>query len=479
MASKHVIAVDLGAESGRVMQVSLDGERLHIEEIHRFPSVSVTIHGTLYWDVLRMWHEITTGIKMAAPGAASIGVDTWGVDFGLLDRDGNLLANPVHYRDNRTDGMMEWVFERVPRREVFERTGIQFLQLNTLYQIASLVKANSPVLQNAATFLTMPDLLNYWLSGVKASEFTIATTTQFYNPRSGGWDADLLAKIGAPTHILPEIVPSGTKLGVYNGIPVIAPACHDTGSAVAAVPTTTTNYAYLSSGTWSLLGLELDRPVINDDAYAANVTNEGGVGGKFRFLRNITGLWLIQQSRRVWQEQTGKLYEYAELAELAQAAAPFRSLFDPDHKDFLTPGDIPARLCARCARTGQPQPETPGQIVRAIYESLAFKYRYYLEKLAAVSGRRVDRLHIIGGGSRNTLLCQMVANAIGRPVVAGPAEATALGNALVQFIALGEFADLSQARELMSRSAETTTYEPAATADWDAQYARFQSLLVE
>ncbi len=479
MASKHVIAVDLGAESGRVMQVSLDGERLHIEEIHRFPSVSVTIHGTLYWDVLRMWHEITTGIKMVAPGAASIGVDTWGVDFGLLDRDGNLLANPVHYRDNRTDGMMEWVFERVPRREIFERTGIQFLQLNTLYQIASLVKANSPVLQNAATFLTMPDLLNYWLSGVKASEFTIATTTQFYNPRSGGWDADLLAKIGAPTHILPEIVPSGTKLGVYNGIPVIAPACHDTGSAVAAVPTTTTNYAYLSSGTWSLLGLELDRPVINDDAYAANVTNEGGVGGKFRFLRNITGLWLIQQSRRVWQEQTGKLYEYAELAELAQAAAPFRSLFDPDHKDFLTPGDIPARLCALCARTGQSQPETPGQIVRAIYESLAFKYRYYLEKLAAVSGQRVDRLHIIGGGSRNTLLCQMVANAIGRPVVAGPAEATALGNALVQFIALGEFADLSQARELMSRSAETATYEPAATADWDAQYARFQSLLVE
>jgi sugar (pentulose or hexulose) kinase len=479
MASKHVIAVDMGAESGRVMQVSLDGERLHIEEIHRFPSVSVTIHGTLYWDVLRMWHEITTGIKMAAPGAASIGVDTWGVDFGLLDRDGNLLANPVHYRDTRTDGMMEWVFERVPRREVFERTGIQFLQLNTLYQIASLVKANSPVLHNAATFLTLPDLFNYWLSGVKVSEFTIATTTQFYNPHSGGWDADLLAKIGAPTHILPEIVPSGTKLGAYNGIPVIAPACHDTGSAVAAVPTTTTNYAYLSSGTWSLLGLELDRPVINDDAYAANVTNEGGVGGKFRFLRNITGLWLIQQSRQVWQEQTGKLYEHAELAELAQAAAPFRSLFDPDHKDFLTPGDMPARLRALCQRTGQPQPETPGQIVRAIYESLAFKYRYYLEKLAAVSGQRVDRLHIIGGGSRNTLLCQMVANAIGRPVVAGPAEATALGNALVQFIALGEFADLAQARELMSRSAETTTYEPAATADWDAQYARFQSLLVE
>ncbi|HEX2905464.1 MAG TPA: rhamnulokinase family protein, partial [Phototrophicaceae bacterium] len=400
MTSKHVIAVDLGAESGRVMRIGFDGERLHLEEVHRFPNMAVMVGGTLHWDVLRLWHEITTGIKLAGE-AASIGVDTWGVDFGLLDRDGHLLANPVHYRDARTNDMMEWVFERVPRREVFERTGIQFMQLNTLYQIASLVKNQSPVLENAALFLTIPDLLNYWLSGARVSEFTIATTTQFYNPRAQGWDTELLERIGVPTRILPEIVPSGTRLGDYNGIPVIATAGHDTGSAVAAVPTITQNYAYLSSGTWSLLGLELDNPVINEAAYTANMTNEGGVEGKFRFLRNITGMWLVQQSRQTWQEQTGKTFEYAELAALAEAAAPFRSLVDPDDNDFMAPGDMPSRVRKFCERTGQPQPETPGQVTRAIYESLALKYRHALEQQIAVSGQTVERLHIIGGGSRN------------------------------------------------------------------------------
>lgn len=477
MASKYVIAVDLGAESGRVMQVGYDGHRLQLEEKHRFPTGGLTVGKTMYWDILRLWQDITTGIK-AVSQAAAVGVDTWGVDFALLDRDGHLLANPVHYRDPRTDGMMEWVFERVPRREVFERTGIQFMQLNTLYQLASLACNRSPLLDIAEKFLMLPDLLNYWLSGAMVSEFTIATTTQFYSPHTANWDTDLLARIGIPAHIFPQIVPSGAKLGEYHGVPVIAPACHDTGSAVAAVPTTTQNYAYLSSGTWSLLGLELDAPVITESSYAANVTNEGGVGGKFRFLRNITGMYLIQQSRLTWQEQTGKKYDYAELAALAEAAEPFRSLFDPDDNYFLLPGDFPAHIRQFCDRTGQPQPETPGQVTRAIYESLAYKYRYFLDKLIAVSGQPVERLHIIGGGSRNALLCQMVANAIARPVVAGPAEATAMGNALVQLMALGEFNTLAEAREMLSRSAETVTYTPQRIAAWEDEYERFKKLLV-
>jgi rhamnulokinase len=477
MTHQHVIAVDLGAESGRVMQVSYDGAALHLEEKHRFPNGPVAVRGTLYWDALRLWHEIMTGIKAAAPGAAAIGVDAWGVDFALLDRDGSLLANPVHYRDSRTDGMMDWVFERVPRREIFERTGIQFMQLNTLYQLAALVKADSPALAQAHTLLTMADLFSYWLSGARVVEFTMATTTQFYNPRAAAWDTDLLARIGAPTHILPEIVPPGTRLGDYHGIPVIAPASHDTGSAVAAVPTTTPNFAYISSGTWSLLGLELHAPVINDASYAANATNEGGVGGTFRFLRNITGLWLIAQSRAVWAEQTGQTISYDELAAQAQASAPFRSLFDPDDPAFLPPGDMPARIRDFCARTGQPAPETPGQVARAIYESLAFKYAYVLDKLRRAAGQTVERLHIVGGGSRNALLCQMAANATGLPVAAGPAEATALGSALVQFIALGVFADLAQGRALMARSAEIRHYEPQQTAEWAAQRERFSALV--
>ncbi len=471
MAVKRVIAVDLGAESGRVMQVGLDGQRLHLEEIHRFPNYGVKVGQTLYWDVLRQWHEINIGIHKVEPGAASIGVDTWGVDFALFDRDGGLLANPVHYRDSRTDGMMEWVFERVPRREVFERTGIQFMQLNSLYQLASLVRANSPLLEAAKLYLTIADVFNYWLSGSRTCEFTHVTTSQFYNPHLGDWDREMLARIGAPTDIFPEIVPPGTRLGAYQGIPVIAPACHDTGSAVVAVPATQENFAYLSSGTWSLLGLELDRPVITDAAYEANVTSEGGYGA-FRFLRNITGLWLIQQSRATWAAQ-GQEYTFEQLTAEAQAAPAFRSLIDPDNPVFTRPGDMPARIREYCRQTGQPEPETVGQVARTIYESLALKYRYVVDMLVRVSGRPVDRLHIIGGGSKNTLLCQWAANAIGRPVIAGPSEATALGNAIVQLITLGEFSDLAQARELVSRSAETVAYEPRDTAQWAEAYERF------
>jgi len=473
----HVIAIDLGAESGRVMRVGWDGERLEQTEVHRFPNIPVQVCKTLHWDVLRLWHEICTGIAQAAEGAASIGVDAWGVDFALLDRAGGLVGNPVHYRDTRTDGAMEWVFERVPRRTIFERTGIQFMQLNTLFQVASMVRDRSPQLEHATHYLTFPDLFNYWMTGARVCEFTHATTTQMFSPHTGTWDAETLDALGIPTAIFPEIVPPGTRLGAYQGIPVTAVASHDTASAVVGVPAAQAHYAYLSSGTWSLLGLELERPVINDASYAANVTNEGGYGGTYRFLKNVVGMWIAQQCRAAWRA-AGTEYSYDDLTRLAADAEPFRSLIDPDDPVFNAPGhDMPKRVQAFCRDTGQPMPETVGQIMRAIYESLACKYRHTLNQLVAIAERPVDVLHIIGGGSRNALLCQMTADSTGREVVAGPAEATALGNAIVQLIALGELSDVHQAREAVRRSVETRHYTPQPSAAWDEAYARFRDIV--
>lgn len=472
----HVIAIDLGAESGRVTRVEFDGEKVRLDEVHRFPNVPVQVGSTLHWDVLRLWNEIVTGIEGASAGAAALGVDAWGVDFALLDRAGKLIGNPAHYRDRRVDGMFEWVFARVPRREVFERTGIQFMIINTLYQLSSMVSRGSAQLEIAASYLAVPDLFNYWLTGEKACEFTHATTTQMYNPRAGDWDRQMLAQVGIPTEMFGAIVQPGTRIGAYEGIPVIAPASHDTGSAVVAVPTTTHDYAYLSSGTWSLIGLELDAPVINDATYAANVTNEGGANGTFRFLKNVMGLWIAQQCRATWRAQ-GDEYSYDDLTRLAQTAEPFRSLIDPDDPSFLSPGDMPTRIREFCQRTNQPIPETVAQVMRAVYESLALKYRCSIDSLTALSGRHVDRLHVIGGGTQNRLLCQMTADALGRTVVAGPVEATALGNALVQLIALGEIGSLRQAREAVSRSFTTVTYEPKQGEAWESAYQRFQPLI--
>ncbi|MDZ4770271.1 MAG: rhamnulokinase family protein [Chloroflexota bacterium] len=471
-----VIAVDLGAESGRVATVTFDGSHFTLDESHRFLNTPVRVRGTLHWDTLRLWHEITTGIEKARDGAVGIGVATWGVDFALLDRDGALVANPVHYRDARTTGMMDWVFERVPRREVFERTGIQFLVLNTLYQLASLRAKTPAQLDSAHTFLMVPDLFNYWLTGEKVCEFSDATTTQFYNPRLGDWDRDLLTRLDLPTHILPPIIQPGTQVGSYNGIAVYAPPCHDTGSAVVAVPATSSDFAYLSSGTWSLLGLELRHPVITDESYLANVTNEGGAAGTFRLLQNIMGLWLAQQCRATWLTQ-GADYSYDDLTRLAEGAEPFRSLIDPDAPEFLPPGDMPSRIRAFCQRTGQPIPETVGQIMRCVYESLALKYRYSLEGLIRISGHAVRRLHIVGGGARNVLLCQMTADAIAREVVAGPIEATALGIAIVQLIARGELADIAQARQALARTLDSDSYFPRDADQWTEAFDRFITLL--
>ena len=477
MAQQTVLAVDLGAESGRVMAVHVGGAALRLEELHRFPNTTAEVRGTLHWDFLRLWRDIQEGVARGqALRPASLGVDTWGVDFALLDAQGELLGNPVHYRDRRTEGMMEWVFARASRAEVFAQTGIQFMPINTLYQLASLAARESPQLAAARTLLTAPDLLNYWLTGTAVCEFTNATTTQLYNPRVGGWASDLIGALGLPAAIFPTLVQPGTRLGSYAGIPVIAPACHDTGSAVAAVPTSTSNYAYISSGTWSLVGLEVPAPIINDAALAANVTNEGGVNGTYRLLKNVMGLWIIQQCRAAWGAQ-GHNYSYADLVQLATAAPPLRHCFDPNDGRFLPPGDYPALIAAWCAERGQPAPEDHGAIARSVFESLALAYRHVLETLDALADHRTEVIHVVGGGSQNALLCQMTADAIGLPVVAGPTEATVIGNALVQLIALGELGSIAEARALVARSAELQRYEPRNRAGWDEAFARYKSLL--
>jgi rhamnulokinase len=468
MARKTVLAVDIGAESGRVMAVHYDGHSLQAEELHRFPNLSVNINGTLTWDFLSLWHHVQKGIEKGRQHQpVSLGVDTWAVDFGLLDRTGNLISNPVHYRDSRTDGMMEAVFARVPKAEVFAQTGIQFMPINTLYQMMSLAVADSPQLQIAETFLTAPDLLNYWLTGAKVCEFTNATTTQMLDPRTGTWAFEMLDRLGIPTKILPEVVLPGTQLGSYHGIPVIAPACHDTGSAVAAVPAQTPNYAYISSGTWSLVGIESPEAVINEATAQANFTNEGGINKTYRLLKNVMGLWILQQCRGAWSDHD---YSYEQLVEMAGGAAPLKYLFDVDDPRFLAPGDHPAHIQAWCREKGQPVPETHAEIVRAVLESLALKYRFVIERLEAISGQPIEVIHVVGGGSQNALLNQLTADASGRPVVAGPVEATALGNAMVQLIALGELRDLSEARQLMSGSYPRFT--PGDKSAWDAAFNR-------
>jgi rhamnulokinase len=356
MAQVTVLAIDLGAESGRVMAVGFNGRSLHLQELHRFPNTTVSVNGTLHWDFLRLWGDIQTGIaKGQALRPASIGVDTWGVDFGLLDSQGSLIGNPVHYRDGRTQGMMETAVAKVPRADIFAQTGIQFMPINTLYQLLSLVESGSPQLKIADTFLTAPDLLNYWLTGAKVCEFSNATTTQLLNPTTHAWATDLMDKLGIPSHIFPEVAPPGTCLGSYEGIPVIAPACHDTGSAVAAVPAQGRDFAYISSGTWSLVGLEVDEPILTPEALAANVTNEGGVYGTYRLLKNVMGLWILQQCRATWAA-AGQNYSYGELVALAKEAEPLTAVFNPNAPTFLTPGDHPQRIQDYCRQTGQPPP---------------------------------------------------------------------------------------------------------------------------
>ncbi len=451
---------------------TLDAGRLAVEELHRFSNTPVRVFDALYWDTLRLWHEIQRGLAIAGRerklALDGIGIDTWGVDFALLGGDGALADNPRHYRDARTHGVMPKVFAIVPRAEVFAQTGIQFMQINSLYQFYALKLAGSPALARAHKLLFMPDLLNYWLTGVARAEVTIASTSQFYDPRRKAWATDLLERLGLPTHILPEIVAPGTRLGPLldsvaeaaglGVVPVYATGCHDTASAVAAVPAEGSNWCYISSGTWSLMGAELDQPIIDEQVLEQNLTNEIGVAGKVRFLKNIAGLWLLQECRRAWALE-GAEFTYDELVRLAGSAQPFRASIDPDA--FLEPGDMPRKIAERCRASGQTPPQTPGEFTRTILESLARRYRQVLESLETLAGRRFDAIHIVGGGSRNRLLNQLVANATGRTVIAGPSEATAIGNVLTQAIGAGELSGLAEAREVVRRSFAVEMYRPA------------------
>lgn len=484
----NFLAVDLGASSGRVMLGQWDGARFALRELHRFANEPVRVLGRLHWDALRLWSEIQAGMARYAAEydapLAGVGVDTWGVDFALLDRAGRMIDNPVIYRDPRTDGMIEQVFARVPRREVFARTGIQVMPINTLYQLMSL--AGDPQLDAADTLLLMPDLFHYWLAGVKAVEYTNASTTQLLDCHTRTWAGDLLGRLGLPSHFLPPLVLPGTTLGevrpdvlaatgLRGPIPVIATGTHDTASAVAAIPGLDARSAYISSGTWSLVGIETDRPIVSEAALALNVTNEGGVAGTIRLLKNVGGLWLVQESQRQWQRE-GHAYSWDELLGQAAQAAPFRSLIDPDAPELLPPGDMPARIRALCARSGQPAPAGVGELVRCCLESLALRYRWVIEALERVAGASIEIVRIVGGGSLNALLCQFTADACGRPVVAGPVEATALGNVLLQAIARGELPDVAAGRRAIAASARQQTYEPRDRAAWEAAYARFGRL---
>jgi len=487
---RNFLALDLGAESGRAMLGRFDGERLQLSEVHRFPNGPVRLPDGLHWDALRLWTEIKCGLGLAVRehGAdlSGIGLDTWGVDFALLDRDGGLVSNPYHYRDSRTDGMLEEAFRRVPRAEIFEQTGIQFMQINSLYQLLSMVVAGSPALDVAETFLTMPDLFNYWLTGRRCCEFSIATTTQCYDPRKRDWASPLLERLEIPPQIFPEIVPPGTVLGELlpavagevgaEAVPVIAPACHDTGCAVAAVPTEKEDFVYISSGTWSLVGAELPQPVINAESLACDFTNEGGVGGTIRFLKNVTGLWLVQECRRTWERQ-GDALSYDDITQMAAQAEPLQSFVDPDYGEFLKPGDMPSRIRAFCEMTGQPVPPSKGAVVRCALESLALKYRQVIERLEQILNRRLEPIHIVGGGTQNWLLNQFTADATGKRVVTGPIEATAAGNVITQAMAMGYVDSVAEGRRIVRNSFELGTYEPSGEPGWDEAHGRFLEVI--
>jgi rhamnulokinase len=484
-ATRKLLAIDLGAESGRGVLGSFDGQRLALDVVHRFPNGPVQTLDTMHWDVLRLHAEILNALR-AAKQVDSVGVDTWGVDFALLGRGGTLLGNPRHYRDPHTEGAMEGAFQRVRKEEIYRRTGLQFMRINSLYQLLALQRDRSPLLDVAEHILFMPDLFHYFLTGIKVNEYTDASTSQLLDPHSRTWAYDLVGKFDLPARIFGTVVQPGTVLGPLRPavvadtglapVPVIAPATHDTGSAVAAVPARGESWAFISSGTWSLLGTELPQPLVTDAALAANFTNEGGVAGTTRLLKNIMGLWLVQECRRAW-EKAGKTYSYDDLVKLAEAAKPFASLVDPDDPAFLLPPNMPAAIGEFCRKTGQPVPTEPGPVVRCCLESLALKYRWVLEKLEGLIGRRLDVIHVVGGGSQNFLLSQWTADATGRPVLAGPAEATALGNVLVQMLGLGLIGSLADGREVVRRSVAVTEYEPHGGGWWDEQYRRFANLV--
>jgi len=483
--TEHYLAFDLGAESGRAILGRLeDTGRLRISQLHRFPNGMINVLGNLHWNVLGLYTEMLQGMRICANHTSSpmsIAVDTWGVDFALLDTRGILDGVPFAYRDRRIRGAMEEFLSKISRERLYQLTGIQFLPANTVFQLYSMVRDQSPRLKIASDLLFMPDIFNYFFTGIKKTEFTFATTSQLYNPRTGDWESEIFERLGVSKGIMQEIVQPGTIIGKLTEdisaqtglkrVPVVAVASHDTGSAVAAIPTSGKNFAYISSGTWSLMGIEVPAPII-DEKY--NFANEGGVCGTFRVLKNIRGLWLLRRCRRKWAST--REYSYADLTQMAEKAIPFVSIIDPDWPEFLNPADMPLAIEQFCRVTSQPVPQDIGQFVRTILESLALAYRYTLGKLREISGKDIEQIHIVGGGSQNYLLCQFTADATGLPVYAGPIEATAIGNILVQAIAFGRISSLEELREVVRHSFSLNLYEPQHTFDWDEAYGRFLKL---
>lgn len=482
--TKRVLAFDFGASSGRAIIGCFDGDKITLEEVHRFSNDPVSVGGTVYWDVLRLFYEIKQGIVKAkiAGGFDSIGIDTWGVDFGLIDSEGKLMENPVHYRDTRTAGLVEESFKTMPKEKLYGITGIQFMELNTLFQLISLKKNRPWMLERADKMLFMPDLFAYMLTGKMCAEYSIATTSQLIDLETKSWSKEILDAFGIKKSLFAPLVKPGTVLGELSKeiceecgvdpVSVISVCGHDTQSAITSVPCEDGNFAFLSSGTWSLFGTELDKPIVNETSMNINITNEGGFNDSTGFLKNIIGLWLIQESRRQWKRE-GEEYSYADLEKLALAAEPFKCFIDPDAPEFVPHGNIPERVREFCRRTGQYVPQTVGEVMRCIYESLAMKYRLTFEKLRECTKRDYPVIHVIGGGTKDGLLCQMTANSCDRTVKAGPIEATVMGNVAVQLMSDGSVDNIGQARKIIADSSELKIFEPKDTDKWAGAYEDF------
>lgn len=488
MSELKMLAIDLGATSGRGIIGSFDGKKLTLEENHRFDDNSSYLAGTLHWNIAGIYENIKTAIKKAPSDIRSIGIDTWGVDYGLIGRDGRLLGLPVNYRDSRTDGMVDSTDRLISKEELYGTTGIQLLNFNTVYQLLAELRSEPRAFDNARKLLMIPDLLNYLLTGEELNEYTNATTGALVDARTRDWAKDMLTKLGIPTHILGDLVAPGSTVGGLRedvrrevgdiSAKVVTVASHDTASAIVSVPATGDDFVYISSGTWSLMGTELKAPVISPETLKYSFTNEGGAEGRICFLTNIMGLWIHTECRRDFAKQDGYKTSYDELAELAAKSQPMRSVIAPNDVIFTPPGNMTGRIADYCRRTGQPVPETKGQFVRCVFDSLALCYRDTLRKINELTGRDTPFINIVGGGSKETLLCQYTADACGIPVYAGPSEATAIGNLAAQAIAAGEINDIAEAREVVRNSFDVTEYTPntADSAIWDAGYEKYLRL---
>ena len=485
----QLLAFDFGASSGRAILGNLKNDELELVEVHRFSNEPVMFSKHLQWDILKLCNEVKQGIlkcKLAGYNVESIGIDTWGVDFGLLDENGELLSNPYHYRDERTNDMMEKCFEIIPKEELFKRTGLQFAQYNTIYQLLSMSLSDSSILKASHTLLMMPDLFNYMLTGKSFTEFTEFTTSQLYNYEEKTWDKYVINKLNIPENIFAPLIMPGAEVGFVkesickelniNPIRVISVGGHDTASAVAAVPSEEDNPVFISSGTWSLLGMENDKPIINDKVYKYNFTNEGGTNNKFLLLKNIMGLWIIQECKRDLEKE-GLTLGFGEIVDLAKAEKGGVSFIDPDNQLFYAPGNMPHKVKQFCEDTNQPIPQSIGEIIRCVEESLALKYRWAIEKLEEITDKKIRTIHVVGGGIQDKLLCELTASATARKVIAGPVEATAIGNLIIQAQALGIVKDQKHGRRIIKNSFEMEEYTPVNSLEWDESYLKYLNVV--